>query len=225
MGWSSQWMPVWRVWARLSVANGAKARDTCSKKAASPIHSKILTYGPNNDVLIDQIGPFIHIYFRRTILSGPRSIKSSLSRGDNFIFLIFQKRNLVAFIEQAVKIRITQLWCSLQRFKMNFKNIHLPIAYSGINRREIFQNSDLIGMNREDYNLVSSKKRRVSHLEKWIARGYHPKLLKFSLLSSGSARASLRITFLANPYWHIWLWPTIFTYLGKNDVSFFRKIP
>ena len=84
---------------------------------------------------------------------------------------------------------------------MNFKNIHLPIAYSGITRREIFQNSDLIGMNREDSNLVSSKKRRVSHLEKWIARGYHPKLIKFSLFSSGNARASLRITFLANPYW------------------------
>ena len=86
---------------------------------------------------------------------------------------------------------------------MNFQKIHLPIAYSGISRREIFQNSDLIGMNREDSYLVSSKKRRVSHLEKWIARGYHPKLLKFSLFSSGNARATLWITFLANPYWHI----------------------
>ena len=69
------------------------------------VNDKILTYGPNNDVLMDQIGPFIHIYFRRTILSGPRSIKISLSRGDilfeNFIFLIFQTRNLVAFLEQA----------------------------------------------------------------------------------------------------------------------------
>ena len=26
----------------------------------------------------------------------------------------------------------------VQRFKMNFKNIQLPIAYGGINRREIF---------------------------------------------------------------------------------------
>ena len=109
----------------------------------------------------------------------------------------------MAFLEQAVKIRITQLWCSLHRFIINFKNIRPPIAYSGVSRREIFQNSDLIGMNREDSNLVSSKKRRVSHLEKWIARGYHPKLLKFLLFSSGNARASLRITFLANPYWHI----------------------
>ena len=122
---------------------------------------------------------------------------------ENIIFLIFQTRNLVAFLERAVKIRITQLWCNLHRFKMNFKNIHLPIAYSGKNRREIFKNSDSVGMNREDSNLVSSKKRRVSHLEKWIAGGYHPKLLKFSLFSSGNARASLRITFLANPYWHI----------------------
>ena len=78
----------------------------------------MLTYGPNNDVLIDQIRPFIHIHFRRTILSGPRSIES-------FIFLIFQTRNLMAFLEKAVKIRITQLWCSLQRFKKNFKNIRL----------------------------------------------------------------------------------------------------
>ena len=46
------------------------------------VNDKILTYGPNNDVLIDQIGPFIHIYFRRTTLSGPKPIKSSLSRGD-----------------------------------------------------------------------------------------------------------------------------------------------
>ena len=190
--------------------------------AASPIHSKIfllplkknmivndkiLTYGLNNDVLIDQIRPFFHIHFRRTILSGPRSIKSSLSQGDilfeNLIFLIFQTRNLMAFLEKAVKIRITHLWCSLQRFKMKFKNIHLPIAYSGVSRREIFQNSDLIGMNRENPNLVSSKKRRVSHLEKWIGRGYHPKLLNFPLFSSGNACASLRITSLADPYWHI----------------------
>ena len=168
------------------------------------VNDKILIYGPNNDVLIDQIGPFMHIHFRLTILSGPRSIKSSLSRSDilfeNFVFLIFQTRNLVAFLELAVKIRITRLWCSLQRFKMHLKNIHLPIVYSGINR--IFQNSDLVGMSREDSNLVSIKKPRVSHLEKWIARGY-PKLLKFSLFSSGNARASLWITFLANPYWHI----------------------
>ena len=171
------------------------------------VNDKILTYSPNNDVLIDQIGPFIHRYFRRTILSGPRAIKSSLSRGDflfeNFILLIFLTGNLVAFIERAVKIRITQIWCSLQRFKMNVKNIHLPIAYSGISRREIFKNSDLIGMNREDSSLLSNKKRRVSHHEKWIARGYHPKFLNFLLFSSGNARASLRITFLANPYWHI----------------------
>ena len=109
----------------------------------------------------------------------------------------------MAFLEKAVKIRITQIWCNVQRFKMNFKNIHLPIAYSGINRREIFKNSDLVGMNREDSNLVSSKNDVSAILEKWIACGYHPKLLKFSLFSSGNTRASLRITFLANPYWHI----------------------
>ena len=94
------------------------------------VNDKILTYGPNNDVLIDQIGPFIHIHFRPTMLSGPRSIKSSLSRADilfeNCIFLIFRTRNLVAFLERAVKIGITQLWCSLQRFKKNFKNIQSP---------------------------------------------------------------------------------------------------
>ena len=52
------------------------------------VNDKILTYGPNNDVFIDQIGPFIHIYFRRTILSGPKPIKSYLSRGD-ILFEIF----------------------------------------------------------------------------------------------------------------------------------------
>ena len=72
-----------------------------------------------------------------------------------------------------------------------------------MNRREIFQNSDLLGMNRRDSNLISSKNLCVGHLEKWIARGYRPKLLKFSLFSSGNARASPRITFLANLYWHI----------------------
>ena len=58
------------------------------------VNDKMLTYGPNNEVVIDQIRPFIHIHYRRTILSGPRSIKSSLNRGDilfeNFIFLIFR---------------------------------------------------------------------------------------------------------------------------------------
>ena len=57
------------------------------------VNDRMLTYGPNNDVLIDQIRPSIHIHFRRTILSGPRSIESSLGRGDilfeNFTFLIF----------------------------------------------------------------------------------------------------------------------------------------
>ena len=83
--------------------------------AASPIHSKIflLPLKTKYDVLIDQIGPFIHIHFRRAILSGPRSIKSSLSRGDilleNFILLIFQTRNLLAFLEKDLKIQITQL--------------------------------------------------------------------------------------------------------------------
>ena len=67
------------------------------------VNDKILTYGPNNDVLIDQIGPFIHIHFRRTILSGPKSIKSSLSRGDilfeDFFSLVFQTRKLVVFFK------------------------------------------------------------------------------------------------------------------------------
>ena len=65
------------------------------------------------------------------------------------------------------------------------------------------------------------------------SHGYRPKLLKFSLFSSRNARASLRITFLANSYWHIWLWPTIFTYLGnkwcvilpKNPLNFTKNYP
>ena len=139
----------------------------------------MLTYGPNNDVLMDKKRPFIHIHFRGTILSGPRSIKSSLSRGDIlFENFIFQTRNLMAFLEKAVKIRITRLWCRLQRFKMNFKNIRLPIAYSGVSRREIFKNSDLIWMNPEDSNLVSSKKRRVSHPEKMDRTWLSIKIIK-----------------------------------------------
>ena len=86
------------------------------------VNDKILTYGSNNDVLIDQIGPFIHIYFRRTILSGPKPIKSSLSQGDilfeNFISLVFQTRNLVVFLEWAVKIESPNY--GVQRFEMNF---------------------------------------------------------------------------------------------------------
>ena len=86
------------------------------------VNDKILTYGLNNDVLIDQIGPFIHIYFRRTILSGPKPIQSSLSRGDilfeNFISLVFQIRNLVVFLKWAVKIEFPNY--GVQRFEMNF---------------------------------------------------------------------------------------------------------
>ena len=51
-------------------------------------NDKILTYGPNNNVFTDQIRPFIHMYFRRTILSGPKPIKSTLSQGD-ILFEIF----------------------------------------------------------------------------------------------------------------------------------------
>ena len=79
-------------------------------------NDKILTYGPSNNVFTDEIRPFIHMYFRRTILSGPKPIKSSLSRGDilfkKFSFLVFQTRNLVIFLEWAVKNRITRLWCT-----------------------------------------------------------------------------------------------------------------
>ena len=86
------------------------------------VNDKILTYGPNNDVLIYQIGPFIHIYFRRTILSGPKPSESSLSRGDilfeNFIPPVFQTRNLVVFLEWAVKIESPNY--GVQRFEMNF---------------------------------------------------------------------------------------------------------
>ena len=40
---------------------------------------KMSTYSPNNDVFIDQIRPFIHIYFRRTV--DLILFKSCLSRG------------------------------------------------------------------------------------------------------------------------------------------------
>ena len=44
----------------------------------------MLTYGPGSNIFVDQKRPFIHIYFRQTILSGSNPIKSSLSRGDIF---------------------------------------------------------------------------------------------------------------------------------------------
>ena len=97
----------------------------------------------------------------------------------------------MAFLEKAVKIRVTQLWCSLQRFKMNFKNIRLPIAYSGISRREIFQNSGLIGLIREDSNLVSSKKRHVSHLEKMDRLWLSIKIIKIFAVLQRETRVPL----------------------------------
>ena len=85
-------------------------------KTKYDFNDKILTYGPNNNVFTDQIRPFIHMYFRRTILSGPKPIKSYLSLGDIlfeiFYFLVFQTRNLVVFLEWAEKKRFTQLWCT-----------------------------------------------------------------------------------------------------------------
>ena len=80
------------------------------------------------------------------------------------------------FLKKAVKIELPNY--GVLRFKMNFKNIRLPIAYSGVSRREIFQNSNLIGMNREDFNLVSSKKRRVRHLEKMDRTWLSIKIIK-----------------------------------------------
>ena len=41
-------------------------------------------YGPGINIFVDQIRPFIHMYFRRTILSDSNPVKSSLSRGDIF---------------------------------------------------------------------------------------------------------------------------------------------
>ena len=80
----------------------------------------------------------------------------------------------------------------LLRFEMNFKNIRLPIAYSGVSRREIFQNSNLIGMNREDSNLVSSKKRRVRHLKKMDRTWLSIKIIKiFAVLQRKRAWLSL----------------------------------
>ena len=47
----------------------------CCPETKYDCNDKILTYGPNNNVYTDQIRPFIHMYLRRTILSGPKPIK------------------------------------------------------------------------------------------------------------------------------------------------------
>ena len=45
-----------------------------------------------SDIFLGQIGPFINIYSRRTVLNGPIPIKSSLNRGDIFTFKIYNCR-------------------------------------------------------------------------------------------------------------------------------------
>ena len=80
------------------------------------------------------------------------------------------------FLKKAVKFESPNY--GVLRFKMNFKNIRLPIAYSDVSRREIFQNSHLIWMNREGSNLVSSKTRRVRHLEKMDRMWLSIKIIK-----------------------------------------------
>ena len=52
----------------------------------------MLTYGPSCNILMGQIGPFIDMYIRRTVLNGSNPIKSPLSRGDNFQFKIYDCR-------------------------------------------------------------------------------------------------------------------------------------
>ena len=46
----------------------------------------MLTYGPNINTFMGQIGLFIDMYIRRTILNGSNPIKRSLNRGNIFHF-------------------------------------------------------------------------------------------------------------------------------------------
>ena len=45
---------------------------------------KMLTYGPGSNIFMGQIGPFINMYSRQTVLNGSIPIKISLSRGNIF---------------------------------------------------------------------------------------------------------------------------------------------
>ena len=77
---------------------------------------KMLTYGPGSNIFVDQKRPFIHIYFRQTILSGSDPIKSSLSRGDifsskNFDFKDWTRKIITDIFLIGRENRITQLWC------------------------------------------------------------------------------------------------------------------
>ena len=49
----------------------------------------MLPYGPSSNIFMGQIGPFIDMYIRRTILDGSNPIKNSLSRCDIFQFKIY----------------------------------------------------------------------------------------------------------------------------------------
>ena len=64
---------------------------TGSPQARVGYDCKMLTYGPSSNTFMDQIGPFIDMYIRRTVLNGSNPIKNSLNRGNIFHFKIYDR--------------------------------------------------------------------------------------------------------------------------------------
>ena len=51
----------------------------------------MLTYGPSSNTFMGQIGSFIDMYIRWTVLNGFNPIKSSLNRGNIFLLKIYDR--------------------------------------------------------------------------------------------------------------------------------------
>ena len=65
----------------------------------------MLTYGPGINIFMGQIGSFINMYIRRTVLNGSIPInKSSLSGGDIFrifFIIVMLNKKILIFLEFA----------------------------------------------------------------------------------------------------------------------------
>ena len=99
-----------------TAANWANVRDTCSKMAASTIHSKIflLPLKQNMIVMTKYWPTVLTIMYLSKVLWVEAIFCSKF-----FSFLVFQTRNLVIFLELAVKVESPNY--GVQRLKMNFK--------------------------------------------------------------------------------------------------------
>ena len=65
----------------------------------------MLTYGPSSNIFMGQIGPFIDMYIRRTVLNGSNPLKRSLSQGDIFQFTIYDCK-----VQKKIRIFLELAW-------------------------------------------------------------------------------------------------------------------